>query len=363
MRTASRNDAGLFLLVAGIFDALGISFGGAGSAYSRCAAIKIGCRPGEVRTGDSEMIFRMMVVAALAAIGSSALAQPADIPRTTDGHPDFQGVWDSLWLTPLERPADVPRDIPANDVERVRQQFLAREAGRAKNQLETDGEIAIAAKVMSVAGVYRGSQVIDPPDGSIPRTEAGKSKLTDKATADGPESFTRGVRCISGVNTGPMRTANFDMLHRIVQTPDSVVIYSESLSDTRIMPIRAALPATWPRTLTGSSAAHWDGDVLVVETSRFDGGKAIASGQTNVPLGDQAVLIERFHLNGPDELVIHYIVTDPENYTQPWTGEISWVRSTERLFETVCHEGNHSLTNMLMGARVEEARTKNTGKR
>ncbi|MEQ1780135.1 MAG: hypothetical protein ABMA14_02160 [Hyphomonadaceae bacterium] len=298
----------------------------------------------------------ILFILAFAASGASAQAQTADIPRTRDGHPDFQGVWDSLWLTPLERPADVPGDIPANDVERVRQQFLTREAGRAKDQLGTDGEIAIAAKIMSVGGVYRGSQVIDPADGRIPRSEAGKSRLPGKANSDGPESFTLGVRCVSGVNTGPMRTANFDMLHRIVQTPDSVVIYSESMGDTRILPIVAALPANWPRTMTGSSAAHWESDTLVVETSRFDGSKAIGSGPTNVPLGDKAVLVERFNLNGPDELVIRYTVTDPENYTQPWAGEIAWVRSRERLFETVCHEGNHSLTNMLMGARVEEER-------
>ncbi len=302
------------------------------------------------------MMRAILFILAFAASGASAQAQTADIPRTRDGHPDFQGVWDSLWLTPLERPADVPGDIPANDVERVRQQFLTREAGRAKDQLGTDGEIAIAAKIMSVGGVYRGSQVIDPVDGRIPRSEAGKARMAGQSNADGPESFTRGVRCVSGVNTGPMRTANFDMLHRIVQTPDSVVIYSESMGDMRIMPIEVALPANWPRTITGSSAAHWEGDALVVETSHFDGSKTSGSGPTNLPLGDQAVLVERFHLNGPDELVIRYTVTDPENYTQPWTGEIAWVRSRERLFETVCHEGNHSLTNMLMGARVEEAR-------
>ncbi len=302
------------------------------------------------------MIRSLLLALAFSALVPPARAQLADIPRTVSGHPDFQGVWDSLWLTPLERPADVPGDIPATDVERVRQQFLAREAGRAKDQLGTDGEIAIAAKIMRVAGVYRGSQVIDPPDGRIPRSEAGKSRMAGASNADGPESFTRGVRCVSGVNTGPMRTANFDMLHRVVQTPDSVVIYSESMGDTRIIPIKAALPANWPLTETGSSAARWEGDVLVVETSRFDGSKVIGSGTTNLPLGDQALLVERFHLNGPDELVIRYTVTDPENYTQPWTGEIAWVRSTERLYETVCHEGNHSLTNMLMAARAEEAR-------
>lgn len=297
----------------------------------------------------------LLVVAALLAAGP-AFAQGTDIPRTREGHPDFQGVWESLWLTPLERPAGVPGDIPEADVERVRQAFLAREAGRADNQLETEGEIAIAANVMRVGGIYRGSQVIDPPDGRIPRSEAGKAKRTDMPTPDGPESYNRIVRCLSGVSTGPMLFANFDMLHRIVQTPGDVVIYSEFIADTRILPITGSLPANRPRTMTGSSFAHWDGDTLVVETSRYDGSKTIGFGPFAVPLGDQAVVVERFRLNGPDELVVRYTVTDPENYTQPWTGEIAWVRSSQRLFETVCHEGNHSLTNMLMAARIEEQR-------
>jgi hypothetical protein len=287
---------------------------------------------------------------------TAAHAQEPDIPRTANGRPDLQGVWESLWLTPLERAADVPGDIPAADVERVKQMFTEREANRAKTQLDTDGEIAIAAKIMSVGGIHRGSQVIDPTDGRIPRTELGKSRQTSVPGTDGPESFPRGVRCITGINTGPMRTTNFDMLHLIVQTSDNLVLYSESLNDVRILPIREPLPVNWPRTFTGSSAAHWEGDVLVVETSHFDGDKAAGGGPTPTPLGDRGSLIERIYLNGPDELVIHYTVTDPDHYTQPWTAEVAWVRTSQHLYQTACHEGNYSLANMLLGARIEEAR-------
>lgn len=285
-----------------------------------------------------------------------AAAHAQAFPRTQEGHPDFQGVWESLWLTPLERPAGVPQDVPEADLERVRQVFLDREANRAKIQLETEGEFAVATKVLRVGGVYRGSQVIDPPDGRIPRTAEGKAKRTDAGNADGPESYNRAVRCIAGVGVPPMITGNFDTLRRIVQTPGHVVVYSESINDTRILPVAAGVPESAPRSLMGASAVRWEADTLVVETSRFDGARPIGIGPFAVPLSDDAVIVERFHLNGPDELVFRYTVTDPVNYTAPWTGEMAWTRSSDRLYETVCHEANYSLANMLRGARIEEER-------
>ena len=52
----------------------------------------------------------LIAAAALCSAVSVANAQTTAgvvIPRTVDGHPDFQGIWSSQWLTPVERPAGV----------------------------------------------------------------------------------------------------------------------------------------------------------------------------------------------------------------------------------------------------------------
>lgn len=56
------------------------------------------------------------------------------------------------------------------------------------------------------------------------------------------------------------------------------------------------------------------------------------------------------------EQVMNYSFTvdDPETYEQPWSAEIPMNRTSDRLYEYACHEGNYSLSGVLAGARLDE---------
>jgi hypothetical protein len=140
----------------------------------------LGCRGSKVKT---------CLLLLTLACACPAWAQPA-IPRTPDGHPDFQGVWSTKWRTPMERQkeAEGAATVPAEKLPVLVAALEAKlkETGNLSPDVDFDwGPFLPAAK-----GGFRTSLIVEPADGKRPLTEAaqelGKAIKAASDRAEGP---------------------------------------------------------------------------------------------------------------------------------------------------------------------------------
>ena len=283
-----------------------------------------------------------------------AHAQASDIPRTPEGRPDFQGVWDRHMQTPLERPAGIAgAAVAKDDARRIAIQLMeARVPVIGGTPLyRIPGQI-----LNEVRGEFRTSMVIEPADGKLPYTPEGQALATAARNmvgppAENPEQRRTQERCIAGSGRTPFNIMPELMLSRIVQTPGSLAVQTEHNGDMRIIPIGRTRGASGVVSWMGDSTARWDGDTLVVETVN------LRDDLTVLPIvRRQSKVTEWFALAGADELNYRFTVEDPFIYAKPWKAEFSMKRSAAPIFENACHEGNYALTNILRGARETERR-------
>jgi len=306
--------------------------------------------------------------------GAPALAQPA--PRTPDGHPDFQGIWDSASLTPFERPVELGTkafytEAEAAAYEKKRMQVLNRDRrdGTKEEDVSRSYNELFLDRGTKIARTMRTSIVIDPPDGRIPamqpealaKFQAMQAKFADHP-ADGPQDRPLPERCLMFSQSGPpMIPGNYNNNYQIVQTPDYLVILAEMGNQVRVIPLdgRPGPPADLQQWV-GVSRGHWEDETLVIETTNFRFNDRSRFGVQYNGMTDQNLrIIERFTRTGPDSIVYRATVEDPSVYTRPWTMEASLEKSNEPIFEYACHEGNYAMAGILSGARAEEKQAAN----
>ena len=320
----------------------------------------------------------LLVPAVLAAApaGQTGDGEANAPPRTPWGDPDLQGVWNYSMNTPLERPAEFGARAVLTEEE-------AAQRAHADTQLrfEQDNRTpALEAEPTGgdVGGYNRfwtdlrrtplqASLVVDPPEGRIPpltaaaeewHAETRRIRRGVSVDAPTPGGFVedlgrRGLftRCILGFNSGPpMIPTLYNANVQIVQTPDHVALLNEMVHSVRLVPLdgRPSVPPAIRQWL-GDSRGRWEGDTLVVTTTNFTD-DVYDFGRTR-PRGAGLRLVERFARAADGTLRYRFTVDDPLWYTAPWTAQLPMARSAGPLYEYACHEGNHSMTNILAGAR------------
>jgi hypothetical protein len=303
------------------------------------------------------MILRLLPVAI--AIAGAVSAAP---PRL----PDLQGTWTNATITPFERPDELagkPVLSPAEAAE------IEKKA--AENRVDRPprpGDVGNYNQVWfdsgtKVVSTRQTSLVVEPSDGRVPVKPAAEAKR-DYAAAhitDSYEYMSLWDRCITRGVPGAFFPAGYNNAHQIVQVPGYVVIFSEMIHETRIIPLDGSphLPAT-VRQWNGDSRGHWDRNTLVVDTTNFNGqgwiSTSAAGGRIKgIPQSQSLHLVERFTRAGPDTINYELTVDDPEVYTKPWKVAMPLTRDDSyRIYEYACHEGNEAVSNILRGGRAAE---------
>lgn len=289
------------------------------------------------------------------------------LPRSSDGHPDLQGIWTNSTMTPLERPKDLAgkRTLTEQEAIQYEKEVLGQrsrdrrdgspevDVGRAYNELFFDQGTMLSRFGPTV----RTSLIVDPPDGRMPPyTPEGQKRLdarrayAEQHPADRAQDRSLPERClIWGVAGPPMLPGPYNNTYQIVQTTDYVMILVEMIHDVRVIPLdgRPHLPPG-VRQWMGDSRGHWEGDTLVVDTTNFTNKTRFRGSDENLHV------TERFTRADAKTILYRFTIDDPTTFTKPWTAEIPFLATPGPIYEYACHEGNYALHDILTGARAEE---------
>ena len=286
----------------------------------------------------------------------------SDVPRTSWGKPDLEGVWDFATATPLQRPARFEGREFLTEAEAKELEEETTELRTVDRPPNPDDPMPTGTynRFWTEYGTrpvetWRTSLIVDPSDGRLPPlTPDAKEKAAMRRQAGGqppagPEDLNLAERCILGFNAGPPLTPSaYNNNVQLFQTPETIVILMEMVHDARIVPLdeRPSL-STSIRQWKGDSRGQWEGDTLVVKTRNF-GIPGYSGADENLHL------VERFTLLDADTLGYEFTVTDPTVWTGAWTATFPLKRTQQLVYEYACHEGNYAMTNILTGMRAEE---------
>jgi hypothetical protein len=295
-------------------------------------------------------VTRLSLLIATLAVSALDAQRPWSPPRTADGQPDIQGIWVTFDSTPFEAPGLQPPQPQA-----------ATGVNPPAHWADHD----------SPTSSRRRSMVVEPPDGRVPVLPWAEARRDDDLARIGDSWVheTPWVRCVTRGFPATMFPAGYNNAHQILQVPGYVIIASEMIHETRIIPLDG--PSTPPgasrprlgagiRLWNGDPRGRWEGNTLVVETTNFnDKGSIATSAATGrmrgIPQTSSMRVVERFTPASPDRIDYEVTIEDPKVYARPWKVALPLNKDPEyQIFEYSCHEGNYSIPNELTAGRARD---------
>jgi len=239
------------------------------------------------------------VVLLLVAIPAAAQA-PYQAPRTPDGKPDLNGIWQAVntanWDLANHSASAGP--VPA---------------------------LGAAYAVPPGLGVVEGGEIPYQPDALKKKQENFASRLTSD-----PE-----IKCYL---PGVPRATYMPYPFQIIQNAKTILIAYQYAGAVRSIPLQDPGPSPAPSWM-GWSVGHWDGDTLVVDvTSQNNKTWFDRAGDFH---SDALHVVERYTPRSPDTLIYEATIEDPKVFTRPWKISMPLYRRVEKdaqLLEFRCVE-------------------------
>ena len=249
-----------------------------------------------MRRGLPGLFMRMMpalVVLAMVSESSNAQAQAYKPPRTMDGHPDLQGIWQVL--------------------------------NTASFDLEDHGA---TLGVPAGLSVVEGGDIPYKPEALAKRKQNFERRLTADPAA---KCFLPGVP----------RVTYMPFPFQILQNAEGMIIVHEYVGATRTIymsgPGLHGSHSEFDGTMMGDARGKWEGDTFVVDNVGFNDETWFdASGNYH---SDALHVVERFTRTGPDHMRYEATIEDPQVFTRPWKIGMTLYRRQEkplRLLEYLC---------------------------
>jgi hypothetical protein len=230
----------------------------------------------------------IFVLALASVAGQGALSVSYRAPRTPDGKPDLNGIWQVLNTAAWDLQDHTARlGVPAGQ------------------------------------GVVEGNEIPYQPWAVAKKAE----NLEKAATADPlAECFLPGVP----------RVTYLPFPFQIAQTPNAVALLYEWSRTTRIIYTDGSKHPEGLEFWMGDSRGRWEGETLVADVKNFNGNTWFdKAGNFH---SDALHAVERYTRIDPDHLSYEVTIEDPKVFTRPWKISMILYRRSERNLKILEYE-------------------------
>jgi len=255
-----------------------------------------------------KVVCRLGMRSALAAMLAIGLVVPLAgqayrAPRTADGKPDLNGIWQALNEANYDLEAHVARPATA-----------LRPGPYGAVPVAAVLALGAVGAVPPSMGVVEGGEIPYKPEAL-----AIKKKNQEDWLNKDPE-----IKCYL---PGVPRATYMPYPFQIVQSPTAMTFVYEYAGAVRNIYLKDPGPAladSW----MGQSVAHWEGETLVVNvTDMNDGSWFDRAGNFH---SDKLHVVERYTRTGPNEIQYEATMEDPNVFTRPWKISMALYRRQEK---------------------------------